>query len=68
MLNSIGIVWQGKKFTDLVITVNPGHDKEDSYLLELKNIAYTDATEAKIQNTIRDAREQFFRYKSAISH
>ena len=38
MLNSIGIVWQGKKFTDLVITVNPGHDKEDAHFLELKYI------------------------------
>ena len=66
MQKSLRVVGDGEKFADLVITVNVGQDNECSYLFELKYVTKTDATEAKIQNTVKDATEQVQRYKSAL--
>ena len=66
MQKSLRIIGKGENFADLVITVNKGKSNECIYLIELKYIAKTDATEARIQNTIKDAGEQVLRYKSAI--
>ena len=66
MQKSLRVVGDGEKFADLVITVNVGQENECVYLIELKYVTKTDATEAKIQNTIKDATAQVQRYKSAI--
>lgn len=66
MQKSLRVVGDGEKFADLVITVNVGQENECIYLIELKYVTKTDATESKIQNTIKDATEQVQRYKSAI--
>ena len=66
MQKSLRVVGDGEKFADLVITVNVGQDNECIYLFELKYVTKTDATEAKIQNTVKDATEQVQRYKSAL--
>jgi hypothetical protein len=66
MQKSLRVVGDGEKFADLVITVNVGQENECIYLIELKYVTRTDATEAKIQNTIKDATAQVQRYKSAI--
>ena len=66
MQKSLRVVGDGEKFADLVITVNVGQDNECIYLFELKYVTKTDATEAKIQNTVNDATEQVQRYKSAM--
>ena len=66
MQKSLRVVGDGEKFADLVITVNVGQENECIYLIELKYVTKTDATEAKIQNTIKDATAQVQRYKSAI--
>ena len=66
MQKSLRVVGDGEKFADLVITVNVGQENECIYLVELKYVTKTDATESKIQNTIKDATEQVQRYKSAI--
>jgi len=66
MQKSLRVVGDGEKFADLVITVNVGQENECIYLIELKYVTKTDVTEAKIQNTIKDATAQVQRYKSAI--
>ena len=66
MQKSLRIVGKGEKFADLLITVNKGKSNECTYLVELKYVTRTDATEAKIQNTVKDATEQVQRYKSAM--
>ena len=66
MQKSLRVVGDGEKFADLVITVNVGQENECVYLIELKYVTKTDVTEAKIQNTIKDATAQVQRYKSAI--
>ena len=66
MQKSLRVVGDGEKFADLVITVNVGQDNECIYLFELKYVTKTDATEAKIQNTIKDATDQVLRYRSAV--
>ncbi len=66
MQKSLRVVGKGEKFADLVITVNKGKSNQCIYLIELKYVTKTDATEAKIQNTVKDATEQVQRYKSAM--
>ena len=66
MQKSLRVVGKGEKFADLVITVNKGKSNQCIYLMELKYLAKTDAGEAKIRNTIKDATDQVQRYKSAI--
>lgn len=66
MQKSLRVVGKGEKFADLVITVNKGKSNQCIYLIELKYVTKTDATEAKIQNTVKDATEQVLRYKSAM--
>ncbi len=66
MQKSLRVVGKGEKFADLVITVNKGKSNQCIYLIELKYVTKTDATEAKIQNTVKDATEQVQRYKSAL--
>ncbi|MBP3749808.1 MAG: AAA family ATPase [Ruminobacter sp.] len=66
MQKSLRVVGKGEKFADLVITVNKGKSNQCIYLIELKYVTKTDATEAKIQNTIKDATEQVNTYKTAL--
>ena len=66
MQKYLRVVGKGEKFADLVITVNKGKSNQCIYLIELKYITKTDATEAKIQNTVKDATEQVQRYKAAL--
>ena len=66
MQKSLRVVGEGEKFADLVITVNLGQDNECVYLFELKYVTKTDATEAKIKNSIKEATDQVQGYKSAL--
>jgi hypothetical protein len=66
MQKSLRVVGKGEKFADLVITVNKGKSNQCIYLIELRYVTKTDATEAKIQNSVKDATDQVLRYKSAI--
>ena len=66
MQKSLRVVGKGEKFADLVITVNKGKSNQCIYLIELKYATKTEASEAKIQNTVKDATEQVQRYKSAL--
>ncbi len=65
MQKSLIVIEDGEKFADLVVTVNVGWDNECIYLFELKYITKSNATESKIQSTIRDATNQVLGYKSA---
>ena len=66
MQKSLRTVGDGEKFADLVITVNAGRNNECIYLFELKYITRTDASESKIQKTVKEATEQVQRYKTAL--
>ena len=66
MQKSLRVVGKGEKFADPVITVNKGKTNQCFYLFEFKYVTKTDATEAKIQNTVKDATEHVQRYKSAL--
>ena len=66
MQKSLRIVADGEKYADLVITVNEDQDNECVYLIELKYVAKTDATESRIQNLIKEASEQVLKYRSAL--
>ena len=66
MQKSLRVVGKGEKFADLVITVNKGKSNQCIYLIELKYATKTEASEAKIQNTVKDATDQVLRYKSAL--
>ena len=66
MQKSLRIVGKGKKYADLVITVNDGIANECSYLIELKYVAKKDATEAKLEALKKEATEQINTYKTAL--
>ena len=57
---------KGEKFADLVLTVNLKKQDECVYLFELKYIAKTQATEAKIEALKEEAAEQVNSYKSSL--
>ena len=56
---------KGENFADLVITVNKGKSNQCIYLIELKYITKSDASESKIQSAVKEATDQVQRYKSA---
>lgn len=66
MQKSLRILGKGKKFADLVITVNDGTEDECIYLIELKYAAKKDATEAKLETLKKEATEQINTYKTAL--
>jgi hypothetical protein len=66
MQDSIQVIGQGPKFTDLQIKINPKKHNECIYLIELKYIKKKDATESKINADIKEATDQVLEYKSAI--
>ena len=67
MQKSLRLVGEGEKFADLVITVNEDKINECTYLIELKYVTKTDASDSKIQSLIKEASEQVAKYKSALS-
>ena len=66
MQKSLRLVGEGEKFADLVITVNEDKINECTYLIELKYVTKTDASDSKIQSLIKEASEQVAKYKSAL--
>ena len=70
MQKSIQVNGEGEKFADLVITVNRGKVNECIYLIELKYLTKTEASDKNSENTIKkvikDASEQVLEYKSAM--
>ena len=66
MQKSLRLVGDGEKFADLVITVNEDKINECTYLIELKYVTKTDASDSKIQSLIKEASEQVAKYKSAL--
>jgi len=70
MQKSIQVKGEGEKFADLVITVNRGKVNECIYLIELKYLTKTEASDKNSENTIKkvikDASEQVLEYKSAM--
>ena len=66
MQKSLRLVGEGAKFADLVITVNEDKINECTYLIELKYVTKTDASDSKIQSLIKEASEQVAKYKSAL--
>ncbi|WP_164954209.1 AAA family ATPase [Succinivibrio dextrinosolvens] len=67
---SLRVAGEGEKFADLVVTVNKGTSNECIYLIELKYLTRTEASdhssENTLKNTIMDAKEQVLKYKSAL--
>ena len=67
---SLRVVGEGEKFADLVVTVNKGTLNECIYLIELKYLNKTEASdksgESSLKNAIMDAKEQVLKYKSAL--
>ena len=66
MQKYLRLVGEGAKFADLVITVNEDKINECTYLIELKYVTKTDASDSKIQSLIKEASEQVAKYKSAL--
>ncbi len=66
MQKSLRVIGDGEKYADLVITVNEGKDNECIYLIELKYAAKNEATEARIQSLVNEARDQVLKYSSAL--
>ena len=66
MQKSLRLVGEGEKFADLVITVNEDKINECTYLIELKYVTKTDASDSKIQSLIKEASEQVAKCKSAL--
>ena len=66
MQKSLRLDGEGEKFADLVITVNEDKINECTYLIELKYVTKTDASDSKIQSLIKEASEQVAKYKSAL--
>lgn len=73
MQKSLRVMGQGEKFADLVITVNEGEANECIYLIELKYLTKTEASDVKNKNQgasftklVKDAAEQVLEYKSAM--
>ncbi|MBQ3678644.1 MAG: AAA family ATPase, partial [Succinivibrio sp.] len=67
---SLRVAGEGEKFADLVITVNKGSSNECIYLIELKYLTKTEASdksnESSVKRVIRDASAQVIEYKSAL--
>ena len=67
---SLRVVGEGEKFADLVVTVNKGTSNECIYLIELKYLTKTEASdhssESTLKNAIFEASEQVIKYKSAL--
>ena len=67
---SLRVAGEGEKFADLVVTVNKGTSTECIYLIELKYLTRTEASdhgsESALKNAIQAASEQVLRYKSAL--
>ncbi|WP_164954278.1 AAA family ATPase [Succinivibrio dextrinosolvens] len=67
---SLRVAGKGEKFADLVVTVNKGTSNECIYLIELKYLTKTEASdksgENTLKNAIQEASEQVIKYKSAL--
>ncbi|WP_164954416.1 AAA family ATPase [Succinivibrio dextrinosolvens] len=67
---SLRVAGEGEKFADLVVTVNKGTSNECIYLIELKYLTKTEASdksgENTLKNAIQEASEQVIKYKSAL--
>ena len=67
---SLRVAGEGEKFADLVVTVNKGTSNECIYLIELKYLTRTEASdhssESSLKNAIFEASEQVLKYKSAL--
>ena len=67
---SLRVAGEGEKFADLVVTVNKGTSNECIYLIELKYLTRTEASdhssESTLKNAILEASEQVIKYKSAL--
>ena len=73
MQKSLRVLGQGEKFADLVITVNEGEANECIYLIELKYLTKTEASDVKDKNQgssftklVKEASAQVLEYKSAM--
>ncbi len=66
MQKSLRVVGEGEQYADLVITVNADSPSECTYLIELKYVGKTQATQSKIRSLVREAREQVLGYRSAL--
>ena len=67
---SLRVVGVGEKFADLVVTVNKGTSNECIYLIELKYLTKTEASdknsESSLKRAIKDASAEVLNYKSAL--
>ncbi|MBE6423682.1 AAA family ATPase [Succinivibrio dextrinosolvens] len=67
---SLRVAGEGEKFADLVVTVNKGTSNECIYLIELKYLTRTEASDKSNENTLKnaimDAKEQVLKYKFAL--
>ena len=67
---SLSVVGVGEKFADLVVTVNKGTSNECIYLIELKYLTKTEASdknsESSLKRAIKDASAEVLNYKSAL--
>ncbi len=67
---SLRVVGEGEKFADLVVTVNKGTSNECIYLIELKYLTKTEASDKNSERTlkraIKDATDEVLNYKSAL--
>ena len=67
---SLRVVGEGEKFADLVVTVNKGTSNECIYLIELKYLTKTEASdknsESSLKRAIKDASAEVLNYKSAL--
>lgn len=70
MQKSLRVLGRGEKFADLVISVNEDEENECIYLIELKYLTKTEASDKNkdgtISSVIKDASEQVLGYKSAL--
>ena len=70
LLKSLRVAGEGEKFADLVVTVNKGTSNECIYLIELKYLTRTEASDHSSENTLKnaifEASEQVLKYKSAL--
>ena len=67
---SLRVVGVGEKFADLVVTVNKGTSNECIYLIELKYLTKTEASdkssESTLKRAIKGASAEVLNYKSAL--
>lgn len=66
MQKSLRVAGDGEKFADLVITVNKGACDECIYLIELKYLPKSKASEHNIKHLIKESSLQSLRYKSSM--